>query len=92
MSNDKALTSLAADVGEIRDRLTGAEDRLDHQSRVLEQLVRGQGELLASLQQLQVATTSLASSVGLAMSELATARSLERRIERLEAAVFPPKH
>ena len=92
MAADKALISLGKDVGDLKKGMRSAEARLDHQSELLEQLAKGQDELLGVVKQLQVATSSLASSVGLAMTELATARSLEKRIERLESAVFVSKH
>jgi hypothetical protein len=92
MASDKAIVGLARDVGELKRNAQTTDDRLAHHSELLEQLAKGQEELLTTVKQLQVATSSLASSVGLAMTELATARSLERRVEKLEAAVFPPKH
>jgi hypothetical protein len=76
MASEKALIALAKDVGDLKKGFRSAEDRLDHHSEVLEQLAKGQEELLAIVKQLQVATSSLASSV----------------LVGVESAVFPPKH
>jgi outer membrane murein-binding lipoprotein Lpp len=87
---------LKADVGglkaDVRDlKETAAADRA-HNSRMFDQMLKSQSELFVLINQIQVSTTSLASAVGLAMTELAIARGLERRVDRLEAAVFPSKH
>ena len=92
MASDKALTDIAADVGELRKSADRAEGRLDHHDRMFEEVMKSLTEIQSSMRQLQVSITTLASSVGLAMTELAVSRTLERRIERFEAAVFPPKH
>jgi hypothetical protein len=74
MASEKALIALARDVSELK---RSTADQFAHHAAMLEQLAKGQEELLAIVKQLQVATSSLASSVGLAMTELATARSRE---------------
>jgi hypothetical protein len=47
---------------------------------------------LTGIQQLHVANTGMASAVTQAISRLVALDNHERRIERLESAVFPPKH
>ncbi len=92
MAADKILASLPADIGAMKKRADAVGATLERHSQLFEQLLETQTEMMKMLNQVQVTTTSLASSVGLAMSELAVSRALERRVERLEAAVFPPKH
>lgn len=92
MASDKILISLAVDVGELKKRMASVERTQEHHSAALEQLLKSQAEFIKVLNQVQATTSSLASSVGLAMSELAISRALERRVDRLEAAVFPSKH
>ena len=89
MATDKVLVALASDVSELK---RAVESDQAHNSELFEQVLKSQAEMLTLIKQLHVANTSLASSVGLAMSELAVSRSLERRVDRLEAAVFPSKH
>jgi hypothetical protein len=92
MATDKLIVALAADVGELKRTVEADHETSASHSQLLEQVLKSQHEMLSLIKQLHVANTSLASSVGLAMSELAVARSLERRVDRLEAAVFPSKH
>lgn len=80
MATDRVLIALAADVRELKRAVTADRETLAHHSKLLEQVLKSQEEMLALIKQLHVANTSLASSVGLAMSELAVARSLERRV------------
>ena len=92
MASDKVLLALAADVSELKRSMSSVTKNVANHSELFEQVLKSQDEMITLIKQLHVANTSLASSVGLAMSELAVARSLERRVDRLEAAVFPPKH
>ena len=86
------MKKLAAQMGEMDRRLERVEETVDGNTSVLEVHSTSLDEILAVVKQIQVTQGALASSVGLAMTELAIARSLEKRVERLEAAVFPPKH
>lgn len=92
MPGDEAIKKLAVQVGGIDKRVASVEKNLAENTRTLESTTKTLDEILAAVTQIQNTQSALASSVGLAMTELAIARTLERRVERLEAAVFPPKH
>jgi hypothetical protein len=86
---EKMLKALAADVGAIKKDL--GDVRLT-QARQFKQLTEGQGELVSSVRQLQSDQAHLAAAVSVAVSQLALAQSIIKRLERIEAAVFPAKH
>ena len=86
---EKMLKLLATDVGSMKRDL--AEVKLT-QTRQFKQLSDGQAELVTSVSRLQSDQAHLASAVSIAVSQLALAQSIIKRLERIEAAVFPAKH
>jgi hypothetical protein len=76
MATDKLLLELAADMRDLRKEVKG--DRA-HNAEMFDQVIKSLADMTASLKDLHVTTSSLASATGLAMSDLAV-------------AVFPPKH
>lgn len=92
VASDDAIKKLARQVGEVDKRLENVEETVESHTKTLEDHTTSLDEILALVKQIQATQGALASSVGLAMTELAVSRQLEKRVERLEAAVFPPKH
>lgn len=92
MASGDALKKVAVQVGQMDRRLESVERRVESVEGLVEAHTRSLDEILSVVKQIQATQGALASSVGLAMTELAIARSLEKPVERLEAAVFPPKH
>ena len=76
------LTQLQASVADNTETLAHVADQL--------------GKAMLVMQQLNGSVTTFASAVTQAVTQMATTQttvqSHERRLERLEAAVFPPKH
>ena len=86
---EKMIKLLAADMGSVKKDL--GDLRLT-EARHFKQ-VSGELEVIsASVSRLQSDQSHLAAAVSVAVSQLALAQSIIKRLERIEAAVFPAKH
>jgi hypothetical protein len=86
------VTVLAGDVGSIGRKLSEHDQQFASQTRMLEQLVQSRADTDSALRAMAASQASLASAVGQALAQLTIAQSFEKRLERLEATVFPSKH
>ena len=86
---EKLLETLAGDVGSVKRELGGLQLT---EARHFKQ-VAGELEALGqSVGRLQSDQAHLAGAVSIAVSQLALAQSIIKRLERVEAAIFPSKH
>ncbi|MHB8874000.1 MAG: hypothetical protein ACYC8T_09975 [Myxococcaceae bacterium] len=78
----REVAELRAEVGGrfegVEKRLATAEERGD--------------DLLVVMRQIQSSQVAMSSALTQAVTQLALSRDLDKRVERLEAAVFPSKH
>lgn len=86
------VTVLAGDVGAIGRKLAEHDQLFASQGRMLEQLVQSRAETDSALRAMSAAQASMASAVSQALAQLTITQSFEKRLERLEATVFPSKH
>ena len=86
------VTVLAQDVGAIGRKLAQHDHQFESQGRMLEQLVQSRAETDSALRSMAGAQTAMASAVSQALAQLTITQSFEKRLERLEATVFPSKH
>lgn len=86
---ESAVKKLAGDVGEIR----GEQKAQGKQLKQLGQTVaEGFGAMATSIQEIQRTQSALANAMTAAVKQLAVDKSLELRMQRVEEAVFGPKH
>ena len=76
----------------VDQRLEGVDQRLEGVDQRLDAVEQRGDELLVLMRQIQSSQVSMSSALAQAVTQLALSRDLDKRVERLEAAVFPSKH
>lgn len=88
-ANVRMFKALATDVGTLKKDV--AELKVT-QTRQYKHLTGELESANSAIRQLQSDQSTLASAVSMAVSQLALAQTILKRLDRLEAAVFPAKH
>lgn len=89
---EKLVKALAGDLGDVKREVRDLGKRVGSNEKLLELLIEDRKQTDASLRQMANSQSSMASAVSQALAQLTLAQSLERRVEKLEAMVFPAKH
>ena len=86
---ERSIKSLATDFGTVK---RDVRDLRDSHQKLQKQVAEGFKEVTAGIKELQNSHVSLVTSLNVAITQLAVAQSLERRVERIESVLFPAKH
>lgn len=89
---EKLIRALAGDIGDVKREVRDLGKRVGATEKLLELLAESRKDADSALREMAASQSSMASAAGQALAQLSLAQSLEKRVERLEAMVFPPKH